>query len=239
MFNRGFVAVPVEPRALEARRSVAELFTRKLRELPPAPLDFAALESWVPLPGCHELRSLYLTAFQADAGQPQLDALWQQSLATALCSARTAGVFSAQPSVSAAAALLHRIGDALTLRALFQSEAATGVALDTPSRATLVSQHTSEVAERVLRWWGIPAPVAATALGWRRFGEFPAGSGNCAAVYVAHLLAMEWLDPTLCAPGIVTSVAEELGVSACVIAAVRPDADLKARLARLPGIALF
>lgn len=238
MFNRGFVAEPVEPRALQARRAVAECFTRRLRELPAAPLDFAALDSWAPLPGGAELRALHRTAFTAAGRHKQLDAIWRESLATAFCASRVARQLGAQVSISAAAGLLHRVGDALTLSAVIHSEADAGVVLDAPSRATLVSQHAGEMAERVLRWWCIPASVAATALGWRRFGEFPAGSKNCAAVYLAHLLAMAWLEPGLCAPGIVESVAGELGLDVAAVADCRPDAGVQARLAKLPGIAV-
>ncbi|HPF27411.1 MAG TPA: HDOD domain-containing protein [Steroidobacteraceae bacterium] len=238
MFNRGFVAEPVESHALQARRAVAECFTRRLRDLPAAPLNFAALESWAPLPGGAELRALHRTAFDGAGRQKQLDVIWRDSLATAFCASRVARQLGAQVSVSAAAGLLHRIGDALTLSAVIRSETDAGVVLDAPSRATLVNQHAGETAERVLRWWCIPASVAATALGWRRFGEFPAGPKNCAAVYLAHLLTIEWLEPRLCAPGIVESVAGELGLDAAAVAACRPDTGVQARLAKLPGIAI-
>ncbi|MEZ5473540.1 MAG: HDOD domain-containing protein [Steroidobacteraceae bacterium] len=237
MLNRRFESVAVEPRALQARRAVAELFAQKLRELPPAPLDFSALQSWAPLPGVSELDALRRVAFSAAANQTQLELLWRETLATAFCAPRVACEIGAQASVSAAAALLHRIGDALALATLSRCESEAKVALDAPSRATLVAQQSADLAERTLRWWGMPAAVGATALGWRRFGEFPAGPKNCAAVYIAHLLATEWLQPGIYAPETVEAAAGELGLTASALAAARPDAEVRARLAKLLGAA--
>ncbi|MBK6597235.1 MAG: HDOD domain-containing protein [Proteobacteria bacterium] len=236
--NRGLQPTAAEPRALQARRDVAEIFTQKLAPLPPAPLDFSAIANWAPLPGRAELESLRDTAFSAAREYPQLRTLWRETVATALCSDRAARAIHADAAAVTAAALLHRVGESLTLAALLRSEAETGVILDAPSRATLVAHHAAEVAERVMRWWCIPAPIAAAALGWRRFGEFPTGPKNSAALYLGHLLAIEWLQPQICAPGIVASVAAEFGLEPATIAAARPDAELKTRLARLPGIAV-
>jgi HD-like signal output (HDOD) protein len=223
MFNRFANSPAAQARSLEARVAVSRRYVSLLRSLPAAPLNFAQYGSWASLPSEAELDSLRVAAFTAEGRTDELNALWRETLATALCTRRVASVMGADAKVCTAAALLHRVGDALALVALAKSEDEAGVRLDAPSRAELCGRESAEVAGRALRWWCVPPPVATVASNWRRFGEFAAQSKDCAAVYLAHLLAIEWQAPEICAPGLVDSVGAELQLSAAAMSELRPD----------------
>jgi hypothetical protein len=228
MFNRPIASPARQARALEARAAVSRRFSVEARALPAAPLNFGRYASWSLLPERAELESLQTAAFSAEGRAPELLALWQETLAAAVCARRVAERFAIDPSACVAAALLHRIGDALALSALARSEDDAGVRLDAPSRADLCATESSPMGQRALRWWCVPPNVAAIVIGWRCFGEYPANDKGPAAVYLAHLLAVEWLSPEVCAPGLVDSVANELGVGVSEARALRPGTAQRA-----------
>jgi hypothetical protein len=229
MFNRFANSAAGQARALEARAAVSRRYFTLLRSLPAAPLNFAHYAEWADLPDVRELDSLRTAAFTAESRATELDGLWRETLATALSVTRIAAAMQADGRVCVAAALLHRIGDALTLVALAKSEDEAGVRLDAPSRADMCGRESAEVAGRAMRWWCVPPQAAAAATSWRRFGEFAQRNRDFAALYLAHLVAIEWQSPDVCAPGLVDSVAAELGVSASALSSLRPDATLRDR----------
>jgi hypothetical protein len=237
MFNRGLPSAARQARALEARALVSGKFFNAVRSLPAAPLNFALYESWNALPAAPELASLRVAVFTAEGREVEIEALWRESLAAAICAPAVATLFDASPRLATAAALLHRLGDALALVALAKSEQECSVRLDAPSRAELCGCESAELAARALRWWCVPPTVAATVQVWRAFGGSPASNPAAAAVYLSHLIALEWLSPELCAPGLVDSVAREMGIAASRLSAVRPRSDVRALLGVLEAAA--
>jgi HDOD domain len=233
MFNRPIASSARQARALEARAAVSRRFTIAARTLPAAPLDFSRYQEWVLLPEPAELDSLNTAAYTAEGRAEEIRALWQATLATAICARRVAEAFAVDPSTCIAASLLHRIGDALALTALARSEDEAGVRLDAPSRTDLCASESNAIGERAMRWWSVPPNVASIVIGWRRFGEFATNDRSAATVYLADLLATEWLVPEICAPGLIDSVAGELGLSHARAAELRPGAAQRALLQSL------
>ncbi len=228
MFNRPIASPAGHARALEARAAVSRRFSVEARALPAAPLNFSRYETWSLLPERVELDSLQTAAFSAEGRATELQALWQETLAAAVCARRVAEALDVEARACVAAALLHRIGDALALAALSRSEDEAGVRLDAPSRADVCAAESIQIGERALRWWCVPPRVASLVMGWRRFGEFPTNDKGPAVVYLSHLLALEWLSPEICAPGLVESVADELGIDAAVAREFRPGTAQRA-----------
>lgn len=116
------------------------------------------------------------------------------------------------------AALLHRAGEACALRALVLAESGVALRLDAPARAELCARHQGEYTEQLIREWALPAQVAEVLRSWRQFR--PTVSLAAAVVYYAHLLASEQLHPEFFVPGLLRSVAVELGIDPAQVASI-------------------
>jgi hypothetical protein len=139
--------------------------------------------------------------------------------------------------VPASAALLHRLGDMLTLRAIGAAEHAARVHIDGPTKSELCAVHGGEQLERAVRDWAVPPRAAATAAGWRRLREFPSAAGEAATVYLARLFAIGRIAPQFCAPGVLEHAMEEAGLDLRVADEIRDDAELSALLRTLEASA--
>jgi hypothetical protein len=56
--------------------------------------------------------------------------------------------------------------------------------------------------------------------------DFPDAAADASAVFLGRSLALELIAPQFCAPGSVTAAAEEAGVSARRLSALRTDATI-------------
>jgi HD-like signal output (HDOD) protein len=155
------------------------------------------------------LRQLREALFAAPGREPEIAALWSESLATAAFAAAYAQQRELDPTASAVAGLLHRAGEAAALRALALAESASGIQVDADSRAQIVAQHAAAFLDALVRGWRLPPEVAVTACGWHHFGEFLT-EGASSAVYLGHLLAHELLRPQGHTPGMAEGVAADL-----------------------------
>jgi hypothetical protein len=216
--------------ALDARRAIATELRDSLRELPPTPFEWATfdIESALRANGhanglTPDLRLAALTKLlcTAPARAPELRALWNECVVTAAFALRLAPVLRADAAISGMAALLHRLGDMLTLRAIGAVEHAARVRLDAAGKADLCAEHGGDQLDRVVRAWGVPPRAAAVAAEWRRLREFPTAAAEATAVYLARLFAIERLSPQFCAPGMIEHACEEAGVSAGTLAQLR------------------
>jgi hypothetical protein len=229
MLNR---TLTIGSEALDARRAIASDLRESLRELPPSPFDWTTFDVEGALRGGGEangntpdLRLAALTKLlcTAAARSPELRALWNECVVTATFALRLAPVLRADPITSAVAALLHRLGDLLTLRAIGGIEHATRLRLDAAGKADLCAEHGDGQLDRVVRAWGVPPRAAAVAAEWRRLREFPAAAAEATAVYLARLFAIERIAPHFCAPGMIEHACEEAGISAATLAELRAE----------------
>lgn len=215
--------------ALDARRAIAADLRESLRELPPTPFDWATFDIEEALRGSEADRdtpNLGLTALgrtlcSAPARAPELRALWNECVVTATLALRLAPVLKADASICGIAALLHRLGDLLTLRAIGTAEHAARVRIDAASKADLCAEHAGDQLDRVVRAWGVPPRAAAVAAEWRRLREFPSAAPEATVVYLARLFAIEQLTPQFCAPGMIEHACDEAGVDAGRLAEFR------------------
>jgi hypothetical protein len=219
--------------ALDLRRAITTQLRESLNELPPTPFDWSsfvpalALRSGNQADGnTPDLRLAALTKLlcTAPARAPELRALWNECVVTAAFSLRIAPLLRADSDTCAIAALLHRLGDLLTLRAIGTLEHATRVRLDAATRADLCAEHGGELLDRTVRAWGVPASAAATAAEWRGLREFPSAAAEATVVYLARLFAIERLSPQFCALGMIEHACEEAGIDAAAVDALRVDA---------------
>jgi len=224
--------------ALDARRAIAAELRERLREMPASPIAWADFDATVALSGTGAAADLRLAALAsvlcvAPARSSELRAMWKECVVTAAFALRVAPHLRGDAQVSAIAALLHRLGDLLTIRAIGAAEHATRVRLDAASRAELCAIHGGEQLERAVRDWAVPPRAAATAAEWRRLREFPSAAAEAAAVYLARLFAIEFISPQFCAPGVLEHAMEEAGLDVRVADGIRADAGLAAFLGSL------
>jgi len=221
--------------ALDIRRTIGAQLRESLQELPPTPFDWStfdptsALRSGGPVIGdASDLRlaALMKLLCTAPARAPELRALWNESVVTAEYSLRLAPMLNADPGTCATAALLHRLGDLLTLRVIGTLEHAMRVRLDAASRADLCAEHGGDLLDRAVRDWGVPPRAAATAAEWRRLREFPSAAAEATAVYLARLFAIERLSPQFCAPGMIEHACEEAGIGAAAVERLRDESAI-------------
>ena len=119
-------------------------------------------------------------------------ALWREAVCTALLAVCVARLLDCSSNLAALAGLLHRVDEFLA-----------------PDGAGDEKQFR----EHLLQSWRLPAATAAAIRNWRRFGEGRRMSRESIAVYVAHLLANEFLHPEISSPGMAASVSAEFGIS--------------------------
>jgi hypothetical protein len=227
MSNRSNTAPIV---ALDARRSLTAQLRSLVRDVPPSPCAWAEIDwnaAFAGSAGDPRLSQLSALLCDAPARVAELRALWNESVATSAFAWRLAPHLGADQETSALAGLLHRLGDALTIRAIATLEHATGVRLDAASKADLCAEHTNGLLEQAVRAWGVPPRAAAMAAAWRRLRDFPGAAADAAVVPLARFMAIERVSPRFCAPGIVESAAEELDVSPAVIGRVRDETRLE------------
>jgi HD-like signal output (HDOD) protein len=217
--------------ALDIRRAIAVQLRESLQELPPAPFDWTSFDPVVALRNGSQaghtpdlrLAALAKLLCSAPARGPELRALWNECVATAEFSLRLAPMLRADRDICAIAALLHRLGDLLTLRVIGTLEFAMRVRLDAASRADFCAEHGGELLDRTVRAWGVPARAAATAAEWRRLREFPSAAAEATVVYLARLFAIERLSPQFCALGMIEHACEEAGIEAAALESLRGD----------------
>jgi hypothetical protein len=213
--------------ALDIRRAIASQLREALQEIPATPFDWSTFEPAIAL-STADLRVAALTKLlcTAPARGPELRALWNECVVTAAFSLRLAPMLHADAGTCAVAALLHRLGDLLTLRAIGTLEHTMRVRLDAASRADLCAVHSGELLDRAVRTWGIEPRAAATAAEWRRLRDFPCAAAEATVVYLARLFAIERLSPQFCALGMIEHACEEVGISAAKLEQLRDDATI-------------
>ena len=224
--------------SLDARRGIGAELRERLREIPAAPFDWSSFDPAQVFmnggaPADLRLPTMSRLLCTAPARGTELRALWSESVITGAYAVRIAPLLGGDPRIAGSAALLHRLGDILTIRALAVIEHGSGLRLDAASKADLCAEHGPEQLERVVRAWNVPPRAAATAAGWRRLREFPGAAADAAAVYLARLFAIELISPQFCAPGAVDSAIEEIGLVPQALSDVRADATIAALLSSL------
>jgi HD-like signal output (HDOD) protein len=224
--------------ALDARRVIAAELRERVREVPPAPFDWAAFDPGAALGAEGASLDLRLAAMQrllctSPARSAELRGLWNESVVTAAFAWRLAPDFGGEANTAATAALLHRLGDILTIRAIAAIEHAAQVRLDAVGKADLCAELGVGLLDRTLRAWGVPVRAAATAAEWRRLRDFPDAAADATAVYLGRLFALELMSPQFCAPGSVDAAAAEVGLAVGRLSPLRSDATIARLLVSL------
>jgi HD-like signal output (HDOD) protein len=178
------------------------------------------------------LADLRASLFTAYGHERAARALWHESLATAACADMLARINGAPLAVAVLAGLLHRAGDACALHTLSRLESWGGVRLEASSRARIAPQQALGYAERLSGEWQLPEAVAACVTEWHRCPELDVPPRESAAVYCGRLLALQILQPQLCAPGAVEAAASEYGFSAEALARLHAPAERVRELLR-------
>jgi hypothetical protein len=217
--------------ALDARRVVGSELRERVRELPPAPFEWASFDATSALRGEGASPDLRLAALErllcaAPARSAELRGIWNESVITAAFAWRLAPALGGDAQTAAIAGLLHRLGDLLTIRALATIEHAAQVRLDSVGKADLCAELGVGLLDRTVRAWGVPVRAAATAAEWRRLRDFPDAAADATAVYLGRLFAIELISPQFCAPGAVDSAALEAGLTPELLSELRTDATI-------------
>jgi len=244
MFNPHAPTPDSSTRSLVFRQALAAAFKARRQYPAPAPATLpvlldayrngtAALTTLTSRPGCRDaLTEIRSRLFHAPGRDAEAQTWWHEALATAVFAARVAELKQASISTSFAAALLHRCGEALALKILARVELEYRMKLDSTSRREWCTTHSAELTERLVRTWNLSPDIGSCVLGWKRFGEFAAASGESAALYFGRLFAIEMLQPDLCVPGALDHAAAELGLNDALVARVRGEAGHARELIR-------
>jgi HD-like signal output (HDOD) protein len=115
--------------------------------------------------------------------------LWRHSLASALWSRQLALLLARETGICYLCGLLHDIGKGVTLRAAHELATRSGKHLSNADYDRLLEAFHRDVAECVVRAWGLPAPIVAVATRWDAYSSAGAARFECNIVHVARRLA--------------------------------------------------
>ena len=232
MFNPQAPSSEISTRSLLLRQALAAAFKARRQNLPPAPASLPALldacrsgvAGLLGKPGCRDaLGEVRARLFHAPGRDAEAQALWHESVATAVFACRVAQLKQASVCASFLGGLLHRSGEALALKMLARVELDYRLKLDSASRRDWCTTHSEELTERLVRTWNLTSAIGSCVLEWRRFGEFGEMSPESAALYFGRLFAIELLQAEFCVPGALDHAAADLGLGADLVAQVRKE----------------
>src|ERR1700716_1748902 len=232
MFNPQAPSPEVSTRSLLLRQGPAAAFKARRQHPPPAPASLPALldacrsgvAGLLGKPGCRDaLGEIRARLFHAPGRDAEAQALWHESVATAVFACRVAQLKQASVCASFLGGLLHRSGEALALKMLARVELDYRLKLDSASRRDWCTTHSEELTERLVRTWNLTSEIGSCVLGWTRFAEVSEVSRESAAVYFGRLFAIELLQPQFCVPGALDHAAADLGLGADLVAQVRKE----------------
>jgi hypothetical protein len=219
--HRLLVARRSAARALACNEAVAEALQRELGQIPPRPPLFDAALAWLAqgapadaaaAPALRGLGNSRRALLGGAGDEPEPTRLWREGLATAWSAARLARELALDAKVTAAAGLMHRLGELRVLTALAVAEREAGIRIDAPSRAGLCAEHGGHAATRMFAAWSVHPRAASAAAAWRNAPAHGRPPGEAALVYVGHLLANRVLNPEFPAPGLAHAVKSDFGI---------------------------
>jgi HDOD domain len=156
------------------------------------------------------LEALRSEVFSVEAHPRESRLLWRDALATAWISAALARLAGGSPGTAGLAGLLHRVGDALALRAATEVESAEGAAFDPASLQAACAALEPSLTAALLKAWRLPSGVAAAVQGWRRVGESGSVSADARAVHYGHAFASQVLFAEFPSPGLADQLGSDL-----------------------------
>jgi hypothetical protein len=230
MFNPQAPTPEVSTRSLVFQHALTAAFKARRQNLPSAPASLGALldaakdvsSGMLSRNGARDaLGEIRARLFHAPGREAEAQASWHESVATAVFAARVAQLRGAAVAAAFCGGLLHRAGEALALKMLARVELEYRLKLDSVARRDWCAMNGHDLAERLVRAWGLSPEVGACVLGWKQFGEFTAVSEESAALYFGRLFAIELLQPQFCVPGALDHAAADLGLNAESLKLVR------------------
>jgi hypothetical protein len=232
MFNPHAPSSEVSPRSLVFRHALAAAFKARRQNLPFAPVSLPALldaardgtSGLLGRPGVRDaLGEIRARLFHTPGREAEAQVTWHESLATAVYAARVAQLKGGSVSAAFSGGLFHRAGESLALKMLARVELEHRLKLDSASRRDWCTTHGYELAERLVRAWGLSPEAGSCVLGWKQFGEFSSVSGESTALYFGRLFAVELLQPAFCVPGAIDHAANDLGLAPDMVSQVRAE----------------
>jgi HDOD domain len=242
MFNSPASTSEISTRTLLFRHALAAAFRAWCQTVPTPPESLPTL-----LQGCRKglqglcgpardaLAEVRARLFRIPGREAEAESWWNESVATAAFAGRLAELHQVSVAAAFCGGLLHRAGEALALKMLARVEREYRLQMDRAACRDWCSGHGHELLERLVQAWRIAPDIATCALGWTRFGELTALSGENAALYFGRLFAIELLQPGLCVPGAIDHAARDFGVNREVIAQVRAEEPRVRELLRVLG----
>ena len=229
---------PVAPRLLAALEA-------ELARCPPKPPGITACVAWLQEPAsalaarpmaARALETLRDALFAAPGREAEMALLWREALASA-CYARLIAVHMRfDAPLLTGAALLHRLGEVVALRALARAEQASSLRLVGPVMQQIMEAQTSDLVSRVSRSWGLPGELRLTLLRWRDEQESLQRPRAVTLLMMAQALATELVHAATCTPGLVEVAQHSLGLPVSLLEATRSETDQVAKLIAQVGV---
>jgi HD-like signal output (HDOD) protein len=153
--------------------------------------------------GIAEIRNIALAIsvrgqlFVAPGHEPEIQALWRESVATACWARELARLRKRNVESAYLCGLLHRIGRAAAVSTLSRIEVAGRCTVDARTFAALVDEFEWDFGRKLAAKWQLPATISEVINDWRNAGRSTGGRPEMLQTYVGHLLAFEVLHPEL------------------------------------------
>ncbi len=159
--------------------------------------------------------------FHAPGRELEMRVLWRESLAAAFYARLLATELREDAPLAAGAALLHRLGEVLALRALADAEFNAGQRLLGPVLQEVTAAQNEPLANRAMSLWTLSDELRALLLQWRAADVLTAGCGLARCLSLAQLLAFEQVHAGRATPGVVESACDQAQLPMALLETVR------------------
>lgn len=159
--------------------------------------------------------------FHAPGREVEMRMLWRESLAAGCYARLLAGELGLDAPVLTGAALLHRLGEVLALRALAHAEFSSGQRLTGPVLQQVTAAQNDPLAERAMSAWSLSDDVRALLLQWRADDVWSEGQPAARHLALVQLLAFEFVHAGRSTPGVVETAFDQLQLPIAMLALMR------------------
>ncbi|MGC4028416.1 MAG: HDOD domain-containing protein [Steroidobacteraceae bacterium] len=211
--SRAAAAAPAAdtPRVLAA-------FAHALERIPSCPGGFSACVAHlqeehsklaVQMAALRALQRFRDALFHAPGREVEMRQLWRESL-TAACYARLlAAELAGDAPLLTGAALLHRLGDVLALRALAHAEFNSGQRLGGPVLQEVTAAQNGPLATRAITQWSLSDSLRSLLAKWRSDDVWTGDEPAARHLALVQLLAFEHVHAGRSTPGVVETAFDQ------------------------------
>ena len=161
--------------------------------------------------------------FHSPGREVEMRSLWRESLAAACYARQLATLLGTDAPLLTGAALLHRLGDVLALRALAYAEFCAGQRVQGPVLLEITAAQNGPLATQAIAHWALHDELGALLLGWRST-PLEAASMPLRQMVLAQLLALEHLHAGRATPGVLEAAIEEAHLAPALLDELRSAA---------------